>query len=201
MSGLIGKKIGMTSLFDTDGSLVGCTVIEAGPCVVSHVKTTEKDGYQAVQLSYGERGEKNSTKASKGHYAKANTTPKVKAHEFEEFEQDLKLGDTVDCTLFEEGSFVTVTGNIVRTGGAGTENVTLTLDGSTLNMSGNSIGSGGANINFAAASGTLTNLAQLNGGGLLDKTTAGISCNAVAPGSFCSKDLLTRFAAYSAAVR
>lgn len=111
MSGLIGKKIGMTSLFDTDGSLVGCTVIEAGPCVVSHVKTTEKDGYQAVQLSYGERGMKNSTKASQGHYAKANTTPKVKAHEFEEFEQDLKLGDTIDCTLFEEGSFVTVTGN------------------------------------------------------------------------------------------
>jgi large subunit ribosomal protein L3 len=111
MSGLIGKKIGMTSLFDTDGSLVGCTVIEAGPCVVTHVKTPEKDGYTAVQLAFGERGEKNSTKASKGHYAKANTTPKVKAHEFEEFEQDLKLGDTVDCSLFEEGSFVTVTGN------------------------------------------------------------------------------------------
>jgi large subunit ribosomal protein L3 len=101
----------MTSLFDTDGSLVGCTVIEAGPCVVTHVKTPEKDGYTAVQLAFGERGEKNSTKASKGHYAKANTTPKVKAHEFEEFEQDLKLGDTVDCSLFEEGSFVTVTGN------------------------------------------------------------------------------------------
>jgi large subunit ribosomal protein L3 len=111
MSGLIGKKIGMTSLFDTDGSLVGCTVIEAGPCVVTHVKTPEKYGYTAVQLAFGERGEKNSTKASKGHYAKANTTPKVKAHEFEEFEQDLKLGDTVDCSLFEEGSFVTVTGN------------------------------------------------------------------------------------------
>jgi large subunit ribosomal protein L3 len=75
------------------------------------VKTPEKDGYTAVQLAFGERGEKNSTKASKGHYAKANTTPKVKAHEFEEFEQDLKLGDTVDCSLFEEGSFVTVTGN------------------------------------------------------------------------------------------
>jgi large subunit ribosomal protein L3 len=101
----------MTSLFDTDGSLVGCTVIEAGPCVVTHVKTPEKDGYTAVQLAYGERGAKNSTKASKGHYLKANTTPKVKAHEFEEFEQDLKLGDTVDCSLFEEGSFVTVTGN------------------------------------------------------------------------------------------
>ncbi len=111
MSGLIGKKIGMTSLYDADGQLVGCTVIEAGPCVVTQVRTTEKDGYEAVQLAFGERGEKNATKASKGHYAKANTTPKVKAHEFKEFEQELKLGDTVGVDLFEEGSFVTVTGN------------------------------------------------------------------------------------------
>ena len=111
MSGLIGKKIGMTSLFDTDGSLVACTVIEATPNVVSHVKTLEKDGYQAVQLSYGERREKNTPAALMGHYKKANTTPKVKAHEFKEFETELKLGDTVGIDLFEEGSFVTVTGN------------------------------------------------------------------------------------------
>ena len=111
MSGLIGKKIGMTSLFDTDGSLVACTVIEATPNVVSHVKTMEKDGYQAVQLSYGERREKNNPAALMGHYKKANTTPKVKAHEFKEFETELKLGDTVGIDLFEEGSFVTVTGN------------------------------------------------------------------------------------------
>lgn len=111
MSGLIGKKIGMTSLFDTDGSLVACTVIEATPNVVSHVKTMEKDGYQAVQLSYGERREKNTPAALLGHYKKANTTPKVKAHEFKEFETELKLGDTVGIDIFEEGSFVTVTGN------------------------------------------------------------------------------------------
>jgi large subunit ribosomal protein L3 len=111
MSGLIGKKIGMTSLFDKDGSLVACTVIEASPNVVTHVKTAEKDGYTAVQLAYGERREKNTPAAAMGHYKKAGTTPKVKAHEFKEFEQELKLGDTIGVDLFEEGSFVTVTGN------------------------------------------------------------------------------------------
>lgn len=111
MSGLIGKKIGMTSLFDTDGSLVACTVIEASPNVVTHVKTTDKDGYTAVQLAYGERREKNTPAAAMGHYKKAGTTPKVKAHEFKEFEQELKLGDTIGVDLFEEGSYVTVTGN------------------------------------------------------------------------------------------
>jgi len=109
MSGLIGKKIGMTSLFDADGNLVGCTVIEAGPCVVTHVKTKEKEGYEAVQVSFGERREKNTPAALKGHYKKANTTPKVKAHEFVGFDTELKLGDLVDTTIFEEGSFVTVT--------------------------------------------------------------------------------------------
>lgn len=111
MSGLIGKKIGMTSLYDSDGSMVACTVIEATPNVVTHVKTMEKDGYQAVQLSYGERREKNTPAALLGHYKKANTTPKVKAHEFKEFETELKLGETVGLDIFEEGSFVTVTGN------------------------------------------------------------------------------------------
>ena len=111
MSGLIGKKIGMTSLFDKDGSLVACTVIEASPNVVTHVKTNDKDGYAAVQLAYGERREKNTPAAALGHYKKAGTTPKVKAHEFKEFEQELKLGDTIGVDLFEEGSFVTVTGN------------------------------------------------------------------------------------------
>ncbi|MBL7982932.1 MAG: 50S ribosomal protein L3 [Flavobacteriales bacterium] len=111
MSGLIGKKIGMTSLFDTDGSLVACTVIEASPNVVTHVKTLEKDGYTAVQLAAGERREKNTPAPAMGHYKKAGTTPKVKAHEFKEFENELKLGDTIGVDLFEEGSFVTVTGN------------------------------------------------------------------------------------------
>ncbi len=109
MSGLIGKKIGMTSIFDAAGSLVGCTIIEAGPNVVTHVKTVEKDGYSAVQLSYGERREKNTPAALKGHFKKANTTPKVKAHEFKEFETELALGSTVDTGIFEEGSYITVT--------------------------------------------------------------------------------------------
>ncbi|MCB9169718.1 MAG: 50S ribosomal protein L3 [Flavobacteriales bacterium] len=111
MSGLIGKKIGMTSLYDSVGQLVGCTVIEAGPCVVTQVKTKEKDGYQAVQLAFGERKEKNTPAALKGHFKKAGTTPKRVAHEFKEFERELKPGDIVDLTsLFEEGAFVTVTG-------------------------------------------------------------------------------------------
>ncbi|MBK8339674.1 MAG: 50S ribosomal protein L3 [Flavobacteriales bacterium] len=111
MSGLIGKKVGMTSLFDTDGQLSGCTVIEVTPNVVTHVKTADKDGYQAVQLSFGERREKSTTKAALGHFKKAGTTPKVKSHEFKEFEQELKLGESVGLEIFEEGSFVTVTAN------------------------------------------------------------------------------------------
>lgn len=110
MSGLIGKKIGMTSLFDVDGNLVACTVIEATPNVVTQLRTEEKDGYVAVQLSAMERREKNTPAALKGHYKKANTTPKVKAHEFKEFEGDVKLGDTVGVDTLEEGAYVTVTG-------------------------------------------------------------------------------------------
>lgn len=110
MSGLIGKKIGMTSVYDTDGQLVGCTVVEAGPCVVTQVKTIEKDGYQAVQLAWGERKEKHTTAAALGHFKKAGTTPKRSTHEFKEFAEELKLGDKVDASIFAEGSFVTVTG-------------------------------------------------------------------------------------------
>lgn len=109
MSGLIGKKIGMTSLFDEAGSLLGCTVIEAAPNVVTHVKTVENDGYRAVQLAYGERREKNTPAANIGHYKKAGATPKVMAREFKEFEEDFKLGDTVSVEIFEEGGYVTVT--------------------------------------------------------------------------------------------
>ena len=111
MSGLIGKKVGMTSLYDADGNLQGCTVIEAGPCVVTHVKTIEKDGYNAIQLAYGERREKNTPAAALGHFKKAGTTPKVKSHEFKEFEEGVKLGDTVDASIFAEGSYITVTAN------------------------------------------------------------------------------------------
>lgn len=76
MSGLLGKKIGMTSLFDADGKQIPCTVIEAGPCVVTQVRTIEKDGYEAIQLAFGEKKESHTTKPMKGHFAKAGTTPK-----------------------------------------------------------------------------------------------------------------------------
>lgn len=99
----------MTSLHDAEGNLLGCTVIEAGPCVVTHVKTVEKDGYNAVQLAFGERREKNTPAAAMGHFKKAGTTPKVKSHEFKEDIEDLKLGDKVDTDIFLEGGFVTVT--------------------------------------------------------------------------------------------
>ena len=108
MSGLIGKKVGMTSLHDAEGNLLGCTVIEAGPCVVTHVKTVEKDGYKAVQLAFGERREKNTPAAALGHFKKAGTTPKVKSHEFKEFTEELNLGDKLDTGMFEEGAYVTV---------------------------------------------------------------------------------------------
>ena len=101
----------MTSLFDEAGNLLGCTVIEAGPCIVSQVKTKEKDGYNSIQLAFGERREKNTPAALIGHFKKAGTTPKMKTHEFKEFTDDLKLGDTVTSDIFMEGGFVTVTSN------------------------------------------------------------------------------------------
>jgi len=110
MSGIIGKKIGMTSLYNADGSAVACTLIEAGPCVVTQVKTVETDGYNAIQLGFGEKKEKNTTKPLQGHFKKAGTTPKRKLVEFKEFEQTLNLGDTVEATLFAEGDFVDAIG-------------------------------------------------------------------------------------------
>jgi large subunit ribosomal protein L3 len=110
MSGLIGKKIGMTSIFDTDGKMIPCTVLEAGPCVVTQVKTEETDGYSAIQLAYGEKREKSTTKALKGHFSKANTTPKVKLAEFKEFDKEFALGEEISTGLFEEGEFVDVSG-------------------------------------------------------------------------------------------
>jgi large subunit ribosomal protein L3 len=109
MSGIIGKKVGMTSIFDADGKNIPCTVIEAGPCVVTQVKTEEKDGYVSVQLGFDEAKEKNTTML-KGHFAKANTTPKRKLVEFEPFEESLTLGDTVTVSIFNEGDFVDVVG-------------------------------------------------------------------------------------------
>jgi large subunit ribosomal protein L3 len=110
MSGIIGKKIGMTSLYNNDGTMVPCTLIEAGPCVVTQVKTIETDGYEAIQLGYGEKKEKNTTKPLLGHFAKANTTPKRKVVEFKSFENGLTLGQTVTAELFAEGDFVDAIG-------------------------------------------------------------------------------------------
>ena len=112
MSGLIGKKIGMTSIYDASGKVVPCTVIEAGPCVVTQVKTVETDGYSAIQLAYDEKKEKNTTKSLKGHFAKAGTTPKKIVREFTRFEEghQKSLGDVLDVTVFEEGEFVDVSG-------------------------------------------------------------------------------------------
>ncbi|MNU62567.1 50S ribosomal protein L3 [compost metagenome] len=109
MPGIIGKKIGMTSIYSVEGKATPCTVIEAGPCVVTQVKTQDRDGYEAVQLGFGERREKNTPNALKGHFKKANTTPKSKLVEFKGFD-GLNLGDVVDATMFEEGEFVGIAG-------------------------------------------------------------------------------------------
>jgi len=100
----------MTSIFDAEGRNIPCTVIEAGPCVVTQVKTEEKDGYSSIQLGFDEAKEKNVTQPLKGHYAKANTTPKRKLVEFSEFENGLNLGDTVTVDIFVEGDYVDVVG-------------------------------------------------------------------------------------------
>jgi large subunit ribosomal protein L3 len=109
MPGLIGKKIGMTSVYSAEGKNVPCTVLEAGPCVVTQVKKVDTDGYEAVQLSYGEKREKNTPKALQGHFKKANTTPKRKVVEFQ-FDEEKNLGDVVTSELFEEGEYVDVVG-------------------------------------------------------------------------------------------
>jgi large subunit ribosomal protein L3 len=110
MPGIIGRKIGMTSVYSAEGKATPCTVIEAGPCVVTQVKTQDRDGYEAVQLGFGERKEKNTPNALKGHFKKANTTPKSKLVEFKNFESALNLGDIVNVELFEEGEYVGVVG-------------------------------------------------------------------------------------------
>ena len=110
MPGIIGRKVGMTSIYSAEGKATPCTVIEAGPCVVTQVKTQEKDGYEAVQLGFGERKEKNTPNALKGHFKKANTTPKSKLVEFKGFDTALTLGDIVNVELFEEGEYVGVAG-------------------------------------------------------------------------------------------
>ncbi|MES2730284.1 MAG: 50S ribosomal protein L3 [Bacteroidota bacterium] len=111
MSGIIGKKIGMTSIFGADGQYVACTLIEAGPCVVTQVKNVDTDGYEAVQLGYGEKKEKHTTKPMIGHFKKANTTPKRKLVEFKGFKETLNLGDTIQVQdVFAEGEFLDAVG-------------------------------------------------------------------------------------------
>jgi large subunit ribosomal protein L3 len=110
MSGIIGKKIGMTSLYNNDGIVIPCTLIEAGPCVVTQVKTLETDGYSAFQLGYGEKKEKHTTKPLQGHFAKAKTTPKRKVVEFKSFETPLTLGQVITTDIFAEGDFVDAIG-------------------------------------------------------------------------------------------
>ena len=106
MSGLLGKKIGMTSIYDESGKMIPVTVIEAGPCVVTQVRTVEKDGYSAIQLGFDEKKVKNTSKAEQGHFAKANTTP------FSRFEEGHRkqLGETLTVDVFMEGEFVDVSG-------------------------------------------------------------------------------------------
>ena len=108
MSGLIGKKIGMTSIFDENGKNIPCTVIETGPCVVTQVRTLEVDGYSALQLGFDDKSEKNVSKAAQGHFKKAGSSPKRQVVEFRDFEGDYKLGDTISVDLFVEGEFVDV---------------------------------------------------------------------------------------------
>lgn len=110
MSGLIGRKIGMTSIFDENGKNIPCTVIEAGPCVVTQVRTNEVDGYEALQLGFDDKKEKHATKAEVGHFKKAGVDAKKKVVEIKEFEQDYKLGDVITVSLFQEGEYVDVQG-------------------------------------------------------------------------------------------
>ncbi|OFY39376.1 MAG: 50S ribosomal protein L3 [Bacteroidetes bacterium RBG_13_44_24] len=111
MQGLIGKKVGMTSLFDEDGKNIPCTVLQAGPCVVTQIKTVEKDGYFAVQLGFDEKKEKHATKAELGHFKKASTTPKRKVIEFTGFaEGQVKEGEVLTAELFRPDNWVDVRG-------------------------------------------------------------------------------------------
>ena len=110
MPGLLGKKIGMTSVFSADGKNVPCTVIEAGPCVVTQVKTSKVDGYEALQLGFQEKKEKHTTKPLMGHFKRAGVTPKRHLAEFKDFDQVFNLGDTINVSLFSDEDFVDVIG-------------------------------------------------------------------------------------------
>ena len=110
MPGLIGKKVGMTSVFDDQGKNIPCTVIEVGPCIVTQIKTEEKDGYRAIQLAYDEKKEKHTTKAMLGHFKKAKTTPKRKVIELKGFVKDWKPGDVITVDYFHDDTWLDVSG-------------------------------------------------------------------------------------------
>jgi large subunit ribosomal protein L3 len=110
MPGLIGKKVGMTSVFSTEGKNIPCTVIEVGPCVVTQIKTIETDGYNAVQLAFDEKGEKHSNKAEIGHFKKANTSPKRKVIELKGFVKHWKPGDIITVDYFADDKFLDISG-------------------------------------------------------------------------------------------
>src|SRR6185503_17342360 len=110
MKGIIGKKIGMTSIFDPSGKQTACTIIEAGPCVVTQVKTTESDGYNALSLSLGDKKEKHSTKSEVNHYAKAQTSSKKFTKEFRNYSIEKNIGETITVDIFAEGDDVEVVG-------------------------------------------------------------------------------------------
>ena len=111
MAGIIGKKIGMTSVFSVEGKNIPCTVIEAGPCVVTQVKSQETDGYEALQLAYGDKKDKHATKAEVGHFKKAGTSPKRKVVEFHNtYQEEFELGQEIDVSIFHERDYVDVIG-------------------------------------------------------------------------------------------
>lgn len=110
MKGLIGKKIGMTSIFTEEGNNVPCTVIEVGPCVVTQIKTDESDGYNAVQIAYGAKSEKNTTAPLLGHFDKAGTEPRRIVREIRDFDEEVKLGDELKADIFSEGESVHAVG-------------------------------------------------------------------------------------------
>jgi len=110
MKGIIGKKIGMTSIFSSDGKQTSCTIIEAGPCIVTQVKTQESDGYSAVQLAFGDKKEKHSTAAEKNHFTKANTQAKKFVKEFRDYSLEKALGDNITVDIFSEGEKVNIVG-------------------------------------------------------------------------------------------
>lgn len=110
MAGLLGKKIGMTSIFSAEGINIPCTVLQVGPCVITQVKTIEKDGYNALQLSFDDSKEKNTSKPLLGHFKKANTSPKHFIREIKNFQGEYKLGDVITAEIFSEDNYVDVTG-------------------------------------------------------------------------------------------